>query len=271
MHTLVIVMNDTEKKLEDILAPYNVNGTEYYKKVDVTEDMKDLYEHYSIMSKSFKDFLLDDDFICREDCNENILEHNSFCLNEKGEVDKVEEIRNPNAHWDWWIPGGRWSKLFLLKDGSRRYSAKINEIDFKKMELVSCDSAREHFNKLTKNRAVDTWETYDSLFKKLGDHGKAALAYRDQPDVIEFKKNLIDLDLTYIDIDTLRLGKNNYIKIHKYDYYRPGAFIYKGEWHEVNRQYMFRSYNDTAYINKFKKALASLPNTTQITAVDTHF
>ena len=43
---------------------------------------------------------------------------------------------NPDAKWDWWVEGGRWSGLLRLKDGSRADSAKLKDIDFSPDEEV---------------------------------------------------------------------------------------------------------------------------------------
>ena len=49
--------------------------------------------------------------------------------NEDGE----ETTYNANSKWDWYEIGGRWNKMLLTKDGKKVNSAKIKDIDFKKM------------------------------------------------------------------------------------------------------------------------------------------
>lgn len=38
--------------------------------------------------------------------------------------------KNPNAKWDWWQKGGRWSKLLKTFSGDRCAEAKVADIDF---------------------------------------------------------------------------------------------------------------------------------------------
>ena len=37
---------------------------------------------------------------------------------------------NPNAKWDWWVIGGRWSNFLKLKSGGFANSARVRNIDF---------------------------------------------------------------------------------------------------------------------------------------------
>ena len=51
------------------------------------------------------------------------------CITDK--KGNIYTTANPDAHWDWWVEGGRFSNMLKLKDsGERVNSAKIKDIDF---------------------------------------------------------------------------------------------------------------------------------------------
>lgn len=44
---------------------------------------------------------------------------------------------NPNAKYDWYTEGGRWSKYIFKKDGTEVNNANFDDIDWEKMFLVN--------------------------------------------------------------------------------------------------------------------------------------
>ncbi|ACC98533.1 hypothetical protein Emin_0980 [Elusimicrobium minutum Pei191] len=91
-----------------------------------------------------------------------------YCLiDDKGEVVKVIDRTNPNAKWDWFVVGGRWSGFFKLKEGAegilgkkgvmganRNHKpgyadiAKKKDIDFASMEETASKKAAEVYDKV---------------------------------------------------------------------------------------------------------------------------
>lgn len=61
-------------------------------------------------------------------------EYLSFYPDEDCDIDDITGKKgcwiNPNARWDWYEIGGRWSNLLKLKNGKISSSAKIKDIDF---------------------------------------------------------------------------------------------------------------------------------------------
>jgi len=53
---------------------------------------------------------------------------------EKNDDNEYGYFKNPNAKWDWYVLGGRWSGFFTLKDGSKSDQALFKDIDFVKMD-----------------------------------------------------------------------------------------------------------------------------------------
>ena len=50
------------------------------------------------------------------------------CITDK--EGNIYSTANIDAHWDWWIEGGRWENELRLKSGDRVNSAKIKDLDF---------------------------------------------------------------------------------------------------------------------------------------------
>lgn len=63
---------------------------------------------------------------------------------------------NPQAKWDWWTVGGRWSGQLLRLDGERCDSARIEELDL--------DTVRE----VARVKAADTLRQLDAV---IAEHG----------------------------------------------------------------------------------------------------
>ena len=52
------------------------------------------------------------------------------------ETDGLTYTRNPNAKWDWWVEGGRWENVALIRyDGKNVTSCKRNELDLEAMSM----------------------------------------------------------------------------------------------------------------------------------------
>lgn len=88
----VITKTGSEKEIEKLLAPYQENN------------MEDCPKEYL---KFFED----------EDCEID------------DETGKKGYWENPNAKWDWYVVGGRWSNLIKKKDGNKTDIEKISNID----------------------------------------------------------------------------------------------------------------------------------------------
>lgn len=168
-HFTVAVFTDGTKTVEELLAPYQENNMgdcpeEYMEFNDVTEEYLKQYENDgSDMVKNF-----DGELVSKWDVPENqrkeiiFVKHkeryNNFdtFIQEYAGYERDEETgkygywENPNAKWDWYQIGGRWSGLLKLKNeatsgerGEKSWcnkseiipenmvdSAKIKDIDF---------------------------------------------------------------------------------------------------------------------------------------------
>lgn len=138
--TVAVFHKDGEKTVDELLAPYQENNMcdcprEYLEFNDVEEEYKEEYESkYKNKYNTFEEFM---------------EEHYGYDSRDE-KMNRYGYWENPNAHWDWYEIGGRWSGLLKLKIsatsgsyGSRSWtnqnqiipenrvdSAKIKDIDF---------------------------------------------------------------------------------------------------------------------------------------------
>lgn len=70
-----------------------------------------------------------------ENLDEFMENYYGYTKNE--ETGKYGYYYNPNAHWDWYKVGGRWSESLLLKNGQRADYGKLKDIDWEKMKEYS--------------------------------------------------------------------------------------------------------------------------------------
>jgi hypothetical protein len=170
-HFIVAVFTKEGQTVEELLAPYQENNMgdcpkEYLEFYDVEEEYRNKYENEGIEKVKLPDGRLLSSWESGAREYENLEKvkvpfketYETFeqFMEEWAGYKKDEETgkygywENPNAKWDWWVVGGRWSGLLKLKDeattgqmGDRRWtninenipkgrvdSAKVRDIDF---------------------------------------------------------------------------------------------------------------------------------------------
>lgn len=154
--TVGVLVNKNGKKLEQLLAPYQENNMgdcpiEYLKFNECSDSELQEYEDYK------EDYETLDDFM---------KEYYGYRKDEK--TGKYGCWENPNAKWDWYEIGGRWSNMILRKNGRKSNYARLKDIDWDEMANRSRKKAEEiwdsnpqgierYFSGIKKD---DTKETY---------------------------------------------------------------------------------------------------------------
>ena len=113
------------------------------------------------------------------------------------ETGRYGRWENPNARWDWYTVGGRFSKKLLLKNGRKVDTARKGDVDW---ETIKNDAGRtaadhydlfqRHFGKLPLNLS---WEDAKKKFGE--DYGAAREFYNTQERVVEYNKRCRELQL----------------------------------------------------------------------------
>lgn len=133
--TVGVLVDRKGKKLEELLAPYQENNKgdcpkEYLEFKDYTDEVLESYDDHK---EEYKDL---DTFA---------KEYHGYEKNQ--ETNKYGYWENPNAKWDWYEVGGRWSNMILTKSGIKVDYAMLKDIDW------SCMKAR------AKKNAEKTWDS----------------------------------------------------------------------------------------------------------------
>ena len=93
--------------------------------------------------------------------------------------------RNPNAKWDWWTVGGRWSDRLLLNDGRKADSARIGDVALDTMVAMATVEVQAKYDRICDAAAgtppARTWKTI--VDEHQPDYDRAREVFRTQPRV----------------------------------------------------------------------------------------
>ena len=283
-HFTVMVIGENP---EEQLAPYQENNMgdcpeEYLAFNDVTDDVTREWEDQDQETKEkYKDL------------DTYATEYNGYKKNDEGRYGYWE---NPNAKWDWYQLGGRWSGFFKMKPGSEGVvgsaglfsapaeagyadSALKKEIDFASMMEEASKKAGEKWDlikKLTEGlEPAKSWEhVRDEMFP--GQIDKARTYYHDQPAMkavsnwsSENGHSIFGLDLE--DFDCTR---EEYCLDAARGSFVPYAVIKDGKWHQKGEMGWFGISNNEVSESKWTAQVAQmideLPEDTMLSIYDCH-
>ena len=138
MHFTVGVLVDKKgKKLEELLAPYQENNMgncpkEFLEFREATEEINEYEDHkedYETLDEFMEDY---------------------YGIRKDKETEKYGYWENPNAQWDWYQIGGRWSNMLLSKNGYKSNYLQLKDIDWNGMYEIS------------KKQAIETWDSNEN-------------------------------------------------------------------------------------------------------------
>ncbi|RXI57262.1 hypothetical protein DP122_00325 [Clostridium tetani] len=116
--TVGVLSNKNGEDLKELLDPYQENNMgdcpkEYLEFNECDKEDIEEYEEYKNEYETLDQFM---------------EKYHGYRKNE--ETGKYGYWENPNAKWDWYTVGGRWSNKILTKDGERVDYAKLKDIDW---------------------------------------------------------------------------------------------------------------------------------------------
>lgn len=275
-------------------------GTEYFAKIHF------LPEGYTEQKFNCCDVMTFSDFVQNEYSYKTLLEHEEpnfddegghkfgyIVLNENGDVLNVIRRTNPNAKWDWYQIGGRWTGMFKLKpqrDGfvgkpglmtespEKGYvdQAYKRDIDFESIREEHRFKAGELYDKVMAVIGhLPVNETWESVLKRMEGNPIDMIRdeYHSQPRCIVLKA-CEDSDIRWIELDNFTVSREAYVE-------RAGnaaavtfALIKDGKWYERGEMGWFGCVTNEGDRNEwaknFNELLDSLPGDTLLTAVDCH-
>lgn len=160
-HFSVMVIGNN---IEEQLAPYQENNMgdcpeEYLEFNDCTEEVLDKWENGKIKGyfskKGFEyDFNLNNKKSKEYPYSKVYKNKDDFAFNYFGYKkydDKYGYYFNPNAKWDWYTLGGRWSNFLKLKNNENVNQAKKKDIAFEDMTIDSYNEAKQEYEEIIEN------------------------------------------------------------------------------------------------------------------------
>lgn len=187
---------------------------------------------------------------------------------------------NPNAKWDYWTVGGRWSDRFPLKSGGRASSALKSAIDVEKMMDEAEARAREAWSfwapALDGNPRPESWTTIRR--RHAPDIGTAREVYHAQPAIVawnaEYRKRGEHAPFRCNPVEDYGFDLDDYVVRMRRQAPAPFAFVNAGEWHEMGRMGFWAVVSDeedaTTWVEEWEAFWAALPDTALVTVVDCH-
>ena len=211
---------------------------------------------------------------------------------EKDENGKYGFWGNPNAKWDWYTMGGRWTGFFKIKDdcsykigttGLRTEKAKKGfgdqaykkDIDFaykKNQEIVKAGEYYDKIHRIIKGRKIPIWEEI------LEKHNEDSVS--DARD--EYNNNLVIKDLRKEDhnfydcrdLEALAISKREYTQKRKDSINTTFAVIKDGKWYSKGGMGWWGVVHDEQdqelWNKEFNKLVDNLSDNTLLTIVDCH-
>jgi hypothetical protein len=203
----------------------------------------------------------------------------------EGKLVKSVRRTNPNAKWDWFQVGGRWTGFLKLKpsaDGEIGEPglmtepakegwvdvARKGDVDWEGMMSTAAGDAGEKWDS-ARAIAPNDWETWESVRGRFSDIDRAREVYNDQPQVQALRK-----DDPWSNPDSFLQTRERYVELARKAAVAPFAILQDGEWVERGEMGWFAVIsNDTGeetWCDKAWEIIQSLPDDELITMVDCH-
>lgn len=267
-HFTVLVPANDKDHLHKMLLPYHeYECTGYPEYVEfVPENLEELKEKFSEHGEEGQTF---EEFIP------------SWCGAEKNDQGVWGHYTNPNAKWDWYSVGGRWSGLLLLKwnavgvgengeggvfnsantDPNRADAVLAGCVDWDKMRQNGVDAASKRY---------DRWH----LFTHYSQEEMAQISKEDKK---IYSNNLHTYDFLFVTqheaADLTNLTKEQYVAKYGYNVGITYAFIdSEGKWHGRGEMGWFGISSDESdsYGQEWWNFVLGLSPEQKIFAVDCH-
>lgn len=171
MHFPVAVITKgepTDAELSALLAPYEEDAAdEFMEFVDTTDEYRENYENCLYHGDGPEADRLP---------YKHLYTFRGYCLLVESATERGGRfgyLRNPNAKWDWWVVGGRWTDALALLGGGRASAAPVGDIDLS-LKKEAYEAAMRAFEKRSADGKLDfsepfAWELNSRSFPKWED------------------------------------------------------------------------------------------------------
>jgi len=310
-HAVVLVVTEEKPNndiLHDVLLPwheYESTGYDAYtEEIDCTEEVLDEwnsenkhsgYKHadgsYSFHKKEDSDISVELPLkMFYSDIETMATDWFGFYTkkNEKDEVIGYFRKTNPNAKWDWWVVGGRWTGYFLPKQDAKYFElgeaslasspALPNRADIIRKRDIDWETERanltkefsELYDKICEIVGGRPVPDFEQLKEKFGLE-KARDIFNSNPVIKELREAL---GLFENINKTLKLSKEEFVANRVMINTIPLSIVYDGVWYERGRLGWFGMVDsekeDEEWAKEFETIWNKIPDHYWITAVDYH-
>lgn len=214
---------------------------------------------------------------------------------DEGNITRVTERTNPNAKWDWYSVGGRWTGFFPVKEGAQGEAGtpgvfggraapgtadrlRWGDVDIERARQEARDKANKDFDDwgkcFTEHGIAQSWKEILDAHKNTGKEGveTARALYRSQSVIQAFDK--MNPRFWGCPVDTFGFDRDAYVQGKVNQTLVPFALLKDGEWYQrgdmgwwgVARNEMDRD----EWAKQVSTLLDSLDPDTIVTIVDCH-
>ncbi len=201
---------------------------------------------------------------------------------------RIGRMTNPNAKWDWWQIGGRWSGLLKPKDpaigekgstglmGSEYDAQGVDQciksnVDFDGRMKEAAEEAAKDYDAKHEIIAGRTWKTWDQCREEAKDIDAARDMYHDQPMLKELKESS---ESFFFDADKYLVERQKFIDTEANAAIATFAVLKDGKWYEKGEMGWFACVgNEKEQVDwngEFKALLDTIPDDKCLTIVDCH-
>jgi hypothetical protein len=282
--SVIVIGNDIEQQLQ----PYHEfectgDNDQYVIDVDKTEEVQEQIAQ-SGLQEGLQYFGLDDKQVSDESEVDREGAHKyGHAVVRDGKLIKAVDRTNPNAKWDYWIVGGRWTKYFILSDGTEVDQAIRGEIDFQAMRQFEADRARARYLKFHSIVGdVPRPKTFDAIQKHYMVNGQvdresACNEYWSQPATKAIQAYRSDHEFSWMSTDEMQRmfdGIEVYVDAARRSAISPYAIVKDGRWFAKGEMGWFGCSADKGeqadWDREVDALLDALPSDTLLTIVDCH-
>lgn len=229
-----------------------------------------------------------------EEIDEEISEYNGFTK----VGDNWMSRTNPNAKWNWWVIGGRWTGFFKLKEGAEGelgrpgifttpaedgYVDSIlkRDLDIDSMRMKKEEIASKRYDLVfegTKDtEEPETWEHIRDV-KFPSEIDEARKYYHNQERIVAFKKVCGENDDLFgyysESYEEFNVSREEYIRRERNGAISTYALVKDSVWYSKGNMGWFGmssdDVNEDEWNDKFNKFIDECPDDTRFTLVDCH-
>lgn len=271
-HFTVLVVTDTPDQVEAALQPYHeyeCTGIydQYVQEIDQTEEIEMDYESHKEDYPDILNFALDWYGVDNNGVHERVKYHQDTKSGYR-----FLKYTNPNAKWDWWVVGGRWSDWLTLKDGRKLNEARKSDVDFDTPVKVAAEEATKEYREAMEVMKGKTFRSWKHCWDRFQDINECRDYYHDQAVLKALKEWKGEEASFFYEFEDLLLSEEDFVKKKSVAAIQTFAVLIDGKWIEKGSMGWWACvFNENEnWSDDFLKIINEIPDDKYLTVVDCH-